>query len=104
MRPWSLLQAVRMAKGDALVTVPLSTVVLDHRTGRLHLSGVAPGHAVEVDYLGERVHNVVGGAWLDDELQPSSKPGPIKLITVEEAYADTTNRMALSVLRMKDKP
>ncbi|HEY4002447.1 MAG TPA: prepilin-type N-terminal cleavage/methylation domain-containing protein [Candidatus Xenobia bacterium] len=98
--PVLAVDTVRAAQGDALV--PLSIGPFDHVSGVLHVGG--PAQVVEVDYLGERIHNVVAGTFMDEALHPTTRPGPIKLLTVEEAYAERVNRMAVSVLRMKDKP
>lgn len=91
------VERVLLARGES--TSPLD-YHLDRARGVLSLPASAAGRVVVVDYLGERLRNQVSGRFVDQDLEPSDRPGPFKLLTLQESYGGPVMRLRLDFLKV----
>lgn len=90
------LVAVHLAAGSSVQ--PIQATLGPNRAW-LELPGSAGGRVVVVDYLGQRVRNLVSGRFMTEDLQPTDRPTDFKLLHLQEVYGP--HGMDLTLLRVK---
>lgn len=78
--PVRAIREVRLIRGETSRVLPPASYQLEAASGRLRLPAEANGKVVEVDYVGERISNMIGGECLQAPLEGS------KLMHVYESY------------------
>jgi prepilin-type N-terminal cleavage/methylation domain-containing protein len=95
------LEGVSLAQGERVRPLDRRTYRLERDGKTIDVPAEARGHVVVVDYLGERVHNVVSGRFLtDDTLRPVQQKTHTRLLRVEESYGDKTVHFSMDTLRV----